>query len=415
MGYITNLRTGAVIHQQQSEGRPMTHAILVLNAGSSSLKFAVYAKETGGPSLILRGKISGIGESPVFSAKDGGGRAVPDDDLMPLDPANERDDFIPALLDWLRDYLGGVTITAAGHRVVHGGRDQAGPALVTEALLAELEALVPLAPLHQPHNLEAIRAVDAATPGLPQVACFDTSFHRTQGRLAQLFALPRALTDAGIIRYGFHGLSYAYIASMLPRFLGDRADRRVIVAHLGNGASMCAMKRRQSVATSMGFTALDGLMMGQRCGAIDPGVLLYLMNERNMMAHEVEHLLYEESGLLGVSGISNDMRVLQGSDVPEASEAIDLFCYRAGCELAALAASIEGLDAIVFTAGIGENSALVRRLICDRVAWMGVALDAEANDRAATRISSADSEVDVLVVPTDEEIVIAQAVKAFLD
>lgn len=392
----------------------MTDAILVLNAGSSSLKFAIYPDEAGEPSAVLRGKIAGIGGDPVLSARDGDGRAVPQDDLMRLDPGATHDDLVPALLDWLTGHQGGVTVVAAGHRVVHGGLTQSGPARVTDTLLADLDALVPLAPLHQPHNLAAIRRVAAAAPGLPQVACFDTSFHRTQDRLAQLFALPRALTDAGIIRYGFHGLSYDYISGILPRHLGDRAEGRVIVAHLGNGASMCAMKDRRSVATSMGFTALDGLMMGRRCGAIDPGVLLHLMNERGMTAREIEHLLYEESGLLGVSAISNDMAVLQASDAPEAREAIDLFCYRAACGLAALAAAIAGLDALVFTAGIGENSALVRRLISDRLGWMGVALDAEANARHATRISAPDSDVDVLVIPTDEETVIAQATRELI-
>ena len=273
---------------------------------------------------------------------------------------------------------------------------------------------MPLAPLHHPHNLAAIRSVAASAPGLPQVACFDTSFHRTQDRLAQLFALPRALTEAGIIRYGFHGLSYEYIAGTLPGHLGDRAEGRVIVAHLGNGASMCAMKARLSVATSMGFTALDGLMMGRRCGAIDPGVLLHLIDERGMKMRELEHLLYQESGLLGVSGISNNMQVLQMSTAPEAREAIELFCYRAACELAALVATIGGLDAIVFTAGIGENSELVRSLICARLGWLGIALDTAANNRHATRISTTASDVDVLVVPTDEETIIASATQGLI-
>ncbi len=268
---------------------------------------------------------------------------------------------------------------------------------------------MPLAPLHQPHNLAAIRCVAASVPGLPQVACFDTSFHRTQDRLAQLFALPRALTEAGIVRYGFHGLSYEYIAGTLPTHLADRAEGRVIVAHLGNGASMCAMRERRSVATSMGFTALDGLMMGRRCGALDPGVLIHLVEQRGMEIGQVRHLLYEESGLLGVSGISNDVRLLEASTAPEASEALALFSYRAARELGALATSIDGLDAIVFTAGIGENSAKVRQLICARLGWLGVALDAESNAQHATRISTPASRVDVLVVPTDEEEIIARA------
>lgn len=387
----------------------MKYALLILNAGSSSLKFAVYRPEAGAPSPILRGKIAGIGSAPAFSARDGTGRGLPLDECMPISLDTGHDELIPSLMDWLKSYQDGIHIRAAGHRVVHGGRDNWGPALITKELVADLENLVPLAPLHQPHNLAAIRSVAAFAPGVPQVACFDTSFHRTQDRLAQLFALPRRLTEAGIIRYGFHGLSYEYIASVLPRHLDERAEGRVIIAHLGNGASMCAMKARRSVATSMGFTALDGLMMGRRCGAIDPGVLLHLIDGMGMRTQEVEHLLYEESGLFGVSGISNDMAVLQASTAPEAQEAIALFCYRAATELAALAAAIGGLDAVVFTAGIGENSALVRRLICDRLGWMGIALDAEANEGSATRINSIDSKIDVLVVPTDEEVIIASA------
>ena len=387
----------------------MTDAILVLNAGSSSLKFAVYPDEADTRTPVLRGKIAGIGSGPVFSASDGAGRAVAQDDLIRPDPGATHDDLIPVLLDWLKSHQDGITITAAGHRVVHGGLERTGPARVTGALLAELDTLVPLAPLHQPHNLAAIRSVAAREPGLAQVACFDTSFHRTQSRLAQIFALPRALTEAGIIRYGFHGLSYEYIAGTLPTHLGSRAEGRVIAAHLGNGASMCAMKACRSVATSMGLTALDGLMMGRRSGAIDPGVLLHLVEERGMAVSEVKHLLYEESGLLGVSGISNDVRVLEASTDPAAIEALELFSYRAACEIGALATSIEGLDAIVFTAGIGENSAGVRDLICARLGWLGVTLDREANDRHATRISAPTSRVDVLVVPTDEEGVIARA------
>lgn len=393
----------------------MTDAILVLNAGSSSLKFAVYPDVDGAPPPILRGKIAGIGADPTFSASDGEGHQLPPKDLMPLntDAGHNlgHDALIPALLDWLKSHQGSVTITAAGHRVVHGGRNHSGPARVTDTLLAELEALAPLAPLHQPHNLEAIHCVAASAPGLTQIACFDTSFHRTQDPLAQIFALPRKLTEAGIIRYGFHGLSYEYIAGILPSHLGDRATGRVIVAHLGNGASMCAMKKRSSVASSMGFTALDGLMMGRRCGALDPGVVLYLMDQKGMSTDEIAHLLYKESGLLGVSGISNNMATLQASAAPEAREAIELFCYRAACELAALATAIDGLDTIVFTAGIGEKSALVRRRICDRLEWMGVDLDQGANDRNASRINSDTSKVDVLVLPTDEEAVIARAMR----
>lgn len=390
----------------------MTNAILVLNAGSSSLKFAVYPDVSDTPKALLRGKISGIGTNPIFAARDDRGEALPANTFPPLDPTVEFDAIIPMLLAWMNAHLGGVTITAAGHRVVHGGRNHFAPARVTDALMAELATLVPVAPLHQPHNLLAIRCVAASMPDLPQVACFDTSFHRTQPRLAQLFALPRALTDEGIIRYGFHGLSYDYIASTLPHHLGAKADGRVIVAHLGSGASLCAMRDRRSMATSMGFTALDGLMMGRRCGALDPGVVLYLMAEKGLSTGDITTLLYEQSGLLGVSGISRDMAVLEADDSAPAREAIELFCNRAAREIAALATEIGGLDALVFTAGIGENSALVRARICDRLLWMGVVIDADANDRNAARIGSVSSDIDVLVLPTDEEIIVAQATHA---
>ncbi|KIN71906.1 acetate/propionate family kinase [Sulfitobacter guttiformis] len=398
----------------------MTDAILVLNAGSSSLKFALYSDIIVGhdeavmQTPLLRGKIANIGNAAIFSAYDAKGNVVPPQDHMICEPSATHDTLIPALLEWLQNHGGGATIKAAGHRVVHGGRAHAGPARITNTLMAELEDLVPLAPLHQPHNLAAIRHVAAFTPDLPQIACFDTSFHRTQDRLAQIFALPRALTDQGILRYGFHGLSYEYIAGRLPSYLGQHGGGRVIVAHLGNGASMCALKNRQSVATSMGFTALDGLMMGRRCGALDPGVVLHLLEQKRMSPDEITQLLYRESGLLGVSGISNDMASLEASTAPEAREAIELFCYRAACELAALCAAIGGLDAIVFTAGIGEKSALVRSMIIDRLAWMGVALDPTANEGNQTRINSDASKIVVLVIPTDEESVIARATRQLL-
>ncbi|PWR01281.1 acetate kinase [Meridianimarinicoccus roseus] len=386
----------------------MTEAILVLNVGSSSVKFAVYAASDP-PSLILRGKLAGIGTDPVFSAQDAAGQISPPDIFPQFDHAAGLGDIIPDLLRWIEAHRGDLTIRAAGHSVVHGGRHHMGPALVTDALLAELEALVPLAPLHQPHNLAAIRCLAASAPDLAQVACFDTSFHRTQDRLAQLFAIPRALSDEGILRYGFHGLSYDFIAGTLAGHVGANADERVIVAHLGNGASMCAMRDRRSVATSMGFTALDGLMMGRRCGALDPGVVLYLMQEKGLTAGDITSLLYEQSGLLGVSCISSDMATLQASDAPEAQLAVDLFCYRAAAELAALAASIGGLDILVFTAGIGENSAIVRTHICERLRWMGITLDPAANEDHATCVGMSGSEVEVLVIPTDEEIVIARS------
>ena len=385
----------------------MTDAILVLNAGSSSLKFAVFPDIEGSPVAILRGKIAGIGTNPVFSVKDGTGVALQKEVFPQFERTIGLDDLVPMLLNWLKSHRGGVTIKAVGHRVVHGGRRRDGPALVTNQLLKELEALVPLAPMHQPHNLSAINCVAASEPDLAQVACFDTSFHRTQSRLAQLFALPRELSDEGIVRYGFHGLSYEYIASTLPQHLGKMAEGRVIVAHLGSGASMCAMKAGRSVATSMGFTALDGLMMGRRCGTLDAGVVLYLMQEKGLTATEITTALYKQSGLLGVSGISNDMAVLEASNAAPAQQAIDLFCYRAARELTALATDMGGIDAIVFTAGIGENSALVRRLICERLLWLGVDLDGPANAQEITHIHSTTSGIAVIVVPTDEEAIIA--------
>jgi len=390
----------------------MTKAILVLNAGSSSLKFAVYPEASLATGALLRGQVAGIATEPTFSARDAAGNRVPVGCFAQMDSATGSDDVIRMLLDWLQTHFAGLKIKAAGHRVVHGGLHFSQPALVTDTLLEELTALIPLAPIHQPQNLAAIGYVAASAPGLQQVACFDTSFHNTQDPLAKMFALPRDLTDEGVIRYGFHGLSYEYIADVLPDHIGVKSDGRVIVAHLGSGASMCAMKDRRSVATSMGFTALDGLMMGRRCGAIDPGVLLYLMREKGMGVAEIEALLYRESGLLGVSGISNDMGVLEANTAPHAQQAIDLFCFRAAREVASLATTIGGLDALVFTAGIGENSAKVRADICAYLNWMGVELDTDANAQNAVRISPEGVDIDVLVIPTDEEAVIARATQA---
>lgn len=392
----------------------MTDAILVLNAGSSSLKFAVHSALNPEAPPLIRGKITGIGTAPAFEARAAQGNPLPKGGLASPDPALTQAGATTALLHWLDEHDDGVRLIAAGHRVVHGGRDHDRPVRVTPAIMADLAALIPLAPLHQPHNLAAIRAVAKQFPELPQVACFDTSFHRTQPRLAQIYAIPRALTDAGILRYGFHGLSYDYIAGVLPDHLGALAEGRVIVAHLGNGASMCAMRERRSVATSMGFTALDGLMMGRRCGALDPGVVLHMIREKGLSATEVEDMLYNRSGLLGVSGLSNDLRVLEASTDPAAAEAIALFAWRAAQELAALAATIGGVDAIVFTAGIGENSAHMRDLICARLGWTGVAIDAAANTENRARISPSGADIIVLVLPTNEELVVAQATQALV-
>jgi acetate kinase len=379
----------------------MTRQILVLNAGSSSIKFAVFDGPDCGRRR-LQGLIAGLGSRPVFSARDAAGP------VAGRLPQTLRDH--EAALAWLFDWLaaGGHAgaLAAAGHRVVHGGAEHALPARITPATLASLRALVPLAPLHQPHNLAAIDALAKLRPSLPQVACFDTAFHRSQLPVAQRYALPREYAQRGLRRYGFHGLSYEHVAGRLPEVLGERAGQRVIVAHLGNGASLCALRERRSVATSMGFSTLEGLVMGTRCGSIDPGVLLHLLREQNLSLDALEDLLYRRSGLLGVSGLSNDMRTLLESPDPRAAEAIELFVYRAAQEIAALMVPLQGLDALVFTGGIGENAAAVRAMICARLAWLGLALDAEANRRHAACISQ-PGPVSAHVVATDEEAVIA--------
>jgi acetate kinase len=387
----------------------MSDAILTLNAGSSSIKFALFALAEPMPAQPqIVGQIDGIGAKPHIKAKDGAGRRLDDVDL-PLSGDGQHHAALEFLVDWLHRHEDGFRIVGVGHRVVHGAERYSRPVLLDGAAIAELKTFIPLAPLHQPHNLDGIEALRSALPEVPQVACFDTAFHRTQPAIAQLFALPRRITAQGVRRYGFHGLSYEYIADVLPQHLGaSRADGRVIVAHLGNGASMCAMKERRSMATTMGFTAVEGLMMGTRTGSLDPGVLLYLMDNEGMDAKALTKLLYKESGLLGVSGISQDMRELLASDKPEAQEAVDLFCYRIVREIGSLAAALGGLDALVFTGGIGEHAAHVRERVCVALDWLGVSLDAAANAGDATRISGKDSEVDVLVLPTNEEWMIAR-------
>jgi acetate kinase len=392
----------------------MTGQLLVLNCGSSSIKFALYSAAAE-PVRELHGTIAGLGATPHFSARDADGKPMPADAMKAEGDQPFTQESAPRwLFDWLRSTGYGREIVAAGHRVVHGGERFVEPVQIDDTVLDALERLDPMAPLHQPHNLAAVRALRTLQPKLPQVACFDTAFHRTQAKVAQHFALPRELTAAGIRRYGFHGLSYEYIAETLPTHLGERSEGRVVVAHLGNGASMCALHRRRSIATTMGFTALEGLMMGTRCGAIDPGVIFYLMRERAMSAEAVEHLLYYRSGLLGVSGLSSDMRELLASSDPRAHEAIELFVYRAARELGSLAAALGGLDAIVFTAGIGERSAAIRAMICDAARWLGVAVDTAANSRHDIVISTPASRVTVCVVPTDEEIVIARHMRRLL-
>ncbi len=389
----------------------MTDAILVLNAGSSSLKFEVFVLDGDGLARAVAGGVEELDDRPRFSATDVGGEVL---GRRSWDAGIGHGGALDFLLGWLRANAGGQTVVAVGHRVVHGGAEFAAPVRITPDVVARLEALVPLAPLHQPANLLPVKALAAQRPALPQVACFDTAFHLRQPPRAQAFAIPRALTEGGIRRYGFHGLSYEYVASVLPAHDARAAGGRTVVLHLGNGASMCALAAGRSVATTMGFTALDGLPMGTRCGALDPGVLLYLMDERRMNARALERLLYKESGLLGVSGVSSDMRELLASPDPRAREAVDLFCYRIGRELGSLAAALGGLDAVVFTAGIGEHAAPVRAAVCRDAAWLGVELDPAANAAGGPRISTAASRVAVWVIPTDEELMIARHTRALL-
>jgi acetate kinase len=375
---------------------------LVLNSGSSSIKFALFdVAAMARPALA--GNIMGLGSAPTFGARDGQGQPLAGQ--LSIGLSNHAN-----ALTWLFDWLsaqGVPQLSAAGHRVVHGGEHFTAPVCVTPAIEAQLAALAPLAPLHQPHNLAAIHALRKLQPALPQAACFDTAFHRTQPEMAQRYALPAELTAGGVRRYGFHGLSYEYIAGELPAHLGDRASGRVIVAHLGNGASLCAQRDRRSLATTMGFSTLDGLMMGTRCGSIDPGVLLYLLQEKAYTTRKLEDLLYRNSGLLGMSGISSDVRDLLASNAPAAREALDLFCYRVVREIGSLIAALGGLDALVFTAGIGEHASELRAHICKPLEWLGLELDEAANRANAPAISTPGSRVTTLVIPTNEEAVIA--------
>jgi len=380
---------------------------LVLNAGSSSLKFCVFRRrETLQWQLDAKGQIEGIGTSPRLSVKDGAGARIADERLdTAVDDGRKA---VDALAAWLHSKYRGGKVLGVGHRVVHGGSRFVGPTVVTEETLTQLNDLIPLAPLHQPYNLAAIEEVFERLPGVPQVACFDTSFHCGHSAVAALVPLPRDLCKSGLQRYGFHGLSYEYIASVLPEVAPEIARGRVIVAHLGSGASLCALKDGKSVDNSLGFTALDGLCMGTRPGALDPGVVLYLFQCLGLSAKEVETILYKRSGLLGISGISNDMRDLLAGDEPDAQLAVDYFVYRAAKEIGALVAVLGGIDGLVFTAGIGENSAEIRRRICESAAWLGLELDAEANTNRGPRISTPQSKVSAWVIPTNEEIMIAR-------
>ncbi|WP_374581067.1 acetate/propionate family kinase [Pseudoduganella sp.] len=395
--------------------------IIVINAGSSSIKFTLFV----GPALLpsLKGKVENLYRGTTrFSAQDFQGAVVGERSWA--DAPLDHHAAMAFLIDFAGGHLQGLRVRGIGHRIVHGGVRYSGPQLLDDEALSYLETLAPLAPLHLPHNLAPVRAVAALAPGVPQVGCFDTAFHVGQPALAQAFALPESITSLGVRRYGFHGLSYEHIAYCLPLADPALASARVVAAHLGNGASMCAMAGGRSVASSMGFTAIDGLPMGTRCGALDPGVVLYLVDQLGMDVAAVQKLLYQESGLLGVSGISPDMRTLEASADPRAQLAIDLFTYRAGRELGSLAAALGGLDALVFSGGIGENSARVRAAICRDAAWLGVELDATLNAAAgsaraeaggAFRISTAESRVAAWVVPANEELMIARHTLARLE
>jgi len=385
----------------------MTDAILVLNAGSSSIKFSLFRAQSGELEFLSRGQLEGIYTAPRFAASDAAGAVLATrewDAGTQLGHAGAVDH----LIGFLREQGGDHRLIAVGHRVVHGGLNYSAPTLINAEVLANLDKLIPLAPLHQPHNLAPIRIVAELTPQMPQVACFDTAFHHGQPELAQAFALPASITDRGVRRYGFHGLSYEYIAGALPSLDARAAAGRVVVAHLGNGASMCAIKAGASIASTMGFTAVEGLPMGTRCGSLDPGVVLYLMDELKMDARAIEKLIYQQSGLLGVSGVSSDMRALLESSDARAKLAVDLFVYRVGRELGSLAAALGGLDALVFTGGIGEHAKPIRERVCRDAGWLGIEFDPAANDASGPRISTASSPAAAWVIPTNEELMIAR-------
>ena len=391
----------------------MTDAIAVLNAGSSSLKFSLFVERGSELELTARGQAEGLYTAPRFIAKDGAGKILGEKSWGEGVKLG-HDGALDHLVAFLRAELSVLRLVAIGHRVVHGGLEYSHPVRLDSAVLAALEKYIPLAPLHQPHNLAPIRALLERSPQLPQFACFDTAFHRGAPAVAQAVALPKTITDLGVRRYGFHGLSYEYVARVLPHHDGRAARGKTVVLHLGNGSSMCAIANGHSIASTMGFTAADGLPMGTRCGNLDPGVILYLMDELKMDARAIEKLIYQQSGLLGMSGISSDMRTLESNDAPAAKAAIDVFVYRIGRELGSLAAALGGLDAVVFTAGIGENSRSLRGRVCHAAAWLGVELDAAANARNGPRISTAGSRASAWVIPTNEELMIARHTRRLL-
>ena len=390
----------------------MKDLILVINAGSSSIKFQLFETTAADPAMLYKGQIDGIYVDPVFVAKDAADNKIANEKL-PADKPKGHDTSLHHILDWLKDKTHGGKISVVGHRVVHGGTKFSQPALVTPEVIAELEAIIPLAPLHAPHNIAPIKILGDLLPGVPQVVCFDTAFHTTQPELFQMYALPYEFAkEQGIRRYGFHGLSYDYIASVLPQLDAKAAAGNTVVAHLGNGSSMAALKNCKCQATTMGFTALEGLPMGTRTGSIDAGVLLHCMNHLKMDAKQIEDLLYKKSGLLGMSGVSSDMRELHASTEPRAKLAVDFFSHRIARETASLAQALEGFDALVFTAGIGENDDIVRADVCKQLAWLGVEIDLVENAKRSgepRKLSTANSKITVWIIPTNEELMIARA------
>jgi acetate kinase len=399
-------------YDAQQECNAMRDPILVLNTGSSSLKFSLFeATKERSLTQCVHGQVEGIGADAQLRVTDANGR-----ESKQSVQGEGHEQAIAAIQKWFAAHTGAEGgFSAVGHRIVHGGQKYLEPILIDDAVLAGLQQLVPLAPLHEPPQIEAIRAIRRASPKTPQVACFDTAFHRTQPAIVREFALPREFAARGIRRYGFHGLSYEYIVSALPTVAPECAQARIVVAHLGNGASLCAIEQGRSVATTMGLTALDGVPMGTRCGTLDPGVVLYLLQHEHMGAAEIEHLLYERSGLLGVSGVSSDMRTLLESAIPSAKQAVDMFVYWIGREIGSLAAAMGGLDALIFTGGIGEHAHQIRSRVCERARWLGVTLDEAANLRGGPRITRADSAISAWVIPTDENLMVAQHTRRLLN
>ncbi|MEZ2147339.1 acetate/propionate family kinase [Bradyrhizobium sp. DN5] len=390
----------------------MSDTVLVLNSGSSSIKFGLFELPVSGPDLLCNGLLDEHEAAPRLVVKSPAGENLFETRKDSSD--TDSGHLFADVLTFIDERFGERRLRAVGHRIVHGGPDYSGPVALTDDVYAKLAALTPLAPLHQPRCLEPVRTIQAIRPGLTQIACFDTAFHHSMAQPASRFAIPRRYEERGVRRYGFHGLSFEYVAGRLAAIAPQLVAKRTVIAHLGNGASLCALRDGRSVDTTMGLTPLDGLVMGTRCGTIDPGVLLYLQQHQNMSVEDIQHLLYLESGLLGVSGISADMRTLLASRETAAREAVDLFVFRAAQQIAMMATTLEGLDCLVFTGGIGEHAKEIRSAIGERLSWLGVSIDAAANDAARERISRGDSAVEVFIIPTNEELTIARHCAAVL-